>query len=392
MRHPCSSFMRFIAFYLPQYYPVPENDHWWGVGFTEWFNVAKARPLFRGHYQPHIPADLGFYDLRVPETREAQADMARAHGIEGFCYWHYWFAGKRLLERPFQEVLASGKPNFPFCLAWANESWTSVWVGNERQMIIEQTYPGKEDYLNHFRFLANAFQDDRYITVDGKPIFMVYYPKKLPNSVEFTDIFRECAHQFGFKGLHLVAMNVDPKRDLSKYGFDAITHSNFYDYAFQGNRLKRMVMKFYRNTVHAKIPQRFRRPKFMLDYVKALQFSLLRKRFEYDYYPCVFPNWDNTPRFQYNGSVLNGSTPENFRTHVLDAMSLINPMPEERRIIFIKSWNEWAEGNHLEPDQKYGTQYLEVIKEVQEWHVSKNDKIVVCQNMLVFGKTFGIFA
>ena len=190
---------RVIALYLPQFHPIPENDEWWGKGFTEWTNTAKAKPLFRGHIQPHLPADLGFYDLRAPETRMAQAEMAREHGIEGFSYWHYWFAGKRLLERPFNEVLQSGEPDFPFCLGWANETWTGIWHGSPGRVLIEQTYPGIEDYKRHFQVVLEAFEDPRYMTVDGKPIFMIYMPKKLPNPREFTDCWRELADKAGLK-------------------------------------------------------------------------------------------------------------------------------------------------------------------------------------------------
>src|SRR5205809_7458559 len=172
--------VRLIAFYLPQYHPIPENDQWWGPGFTEWTNTAKARPLFRGHYQPHVPADLGFYDLRQPETREAQAEMARAYGIEAFCYYHYWFGnGRRLLQRPFEEVVQLGQPDFPFCLCWANETWTGVWHGLSSHVLIEQTYPGKEDAARHFHTLLPAFLDRRYVTVDGKPLFLVHSPTEL---------------------------------------------------------------------------------------------------------------------------------------------------------------------------------------------------------------------
>src|SRR5262249_41646184 len=157
--------MRVIAFYLPQFHPIPENDAWWGPGFTEWTNVSLARPLFRGHYQPRVPGELGFYDLRMPETRAAQAALARAHGIEAFCYWHYWFAGKQLLERPFEEVLASHEPDFPFCLAWANESWTGIWHGAPHRMLVQQTYPGLADHEAHFRVWLRAFEDARYVTV-----------------------------------------------------------------------------------------------------------------------------------------------------------------------------------------------------------------------------------
>jgi lipopolysaccharide biosynthesis protein len=187
-----SNLARFIAFYLPQYHPIPENDEWWGRGFTEWMNVSRAKPLFDGHYQPHLPAKLGFYDLRVPEVRQAQADLARRHGIEGFCYWHYWFEGKRLLERPFNEVLSSGQPDFPFCLAWANETWSRRWLGEDKDILQEQTY-SLEDDLDHITWLMEAFADPRYIRVHGRPLFLIYKPFDLPDPERTTETFRsEC--------------------------------------------------------------------------------------------------------------------------------------------------------------------------------------------------------
>lgn len=165
--------VRVIAFYLPQFHPTPENDKWWGKGFTEWTNVGKAKPLFKGHYQPKVPADLGYYDLRVPETRREQAELARQYGIEGFCYWHYWFGnGRQLLQRPFQEVLASGEPDFPFCLAWANHSWEDKQFNKEggNKMLMEQLYPGDEDYIAHFNAVLPAFKDPRYIRVNGEAL------------------------------------------------------------------------------------------------------------------------------------------------------------------------------------------------------------------------------
>src|SRR4029077_7166935 len=197
--------VKLIAFYLPQYHPIPENDDWWGKGFTEWTNVTKARPWFRGHYQPHLPADLGFYDLRLPETREAQANLARQYGIHGFCYYHYWFNGRRLLERPFNEVLASGSPDFPFCLCWANENWTRAWDGLEREVLIQQHYDSNDD-LAHIRWLANAFRDPRYIRVHGKPLFLVYRVASLPDPMQTVSIWREEARRLGIGELFLCAV------------------------------------------------------------------------------------------------------------------------------------------------------------------------------------------
>src|SRR5690606_30741117 len=183
-----------IAFYLPQFHPIKENDEWWGKGFTEWTNVAKAKPMFPGHYQPHIPADLGFYDLRLSEARIAQADLAKKYGISAFCYWHYWFGnGRRILERPFQEVLESGTPDFPFCLAWANETWSGIWHGNPKTILVEQVYPGEQDYIDHFNSILPAFKDKRYFKVDGKPLFMVYKPMEIPDLPLFVSTFRRLA-------------------------------------------------------------------------------------------------------------------------------------------------------------------------------------------------------
>jgi lipopolysaccharide biosynthesis protein len=191
-----TSQVRAICFHLPQYHPIRENDEWWGKGFTEWANVTRTRPRFKDHYQPHLPADLGFYDLRLPEARQAQADLARQHGIHGFCYYHYWFNGRRLLERPFNEILASGQPRFPFCLCWANENWTRRWDGQERDILLEQNY-GDEDDLNHIRWLANAFRDPRYIRIQGKPIFLVYRLSRLPNPARTVKIWRNEAGALG---------------------------------------------------------------------------------------------------------------------------------------------------------------------------------------------------
>src|SRR4051812_43400645 len=199
--------VRAIALYLPQFHPIPENDRWWGNGFTEWTNTAKAKALYRGHYQPHVPADLGFYDLRVPETRVAQAAMARRYGVEAFCYYHYWFGGKRLLERPFCEVLASRSPDFPFCLCWANATWTGVWHGDPDRVLIEQTYPGERDYREHFAALLPAFRDPRYVRVDGKPLFMIYKPRDIPDAPGVAALFRRLAEEAGLPGLYLVGVS-----------------------------------------------------------------------------------------------------------------------------------------------------------------------------------------
>lgn len=347
---------RLIAFYLPQFHPIPENDEWWGKGFTEWTTVAKAKPLFRGHYQPRIPADLGFYDLRLPETREAQAQLARDHGIEGFCYWHYWLGnGKQLLERPFEEVLTSGEPNYPFCLGWANHTWKGVFFGAQGRTLIEQKYPGVEDHRSHFYFMLRAFSDDRYITVDGKPLIYVYKPYDIPDVKLVTDLWRELAHKAGLKGLHLVGERLPPNRS-EEFGFDAASYSehNSIEKVWPKSKFLRELLRLKRRAL--------KRPA-VFSYKKAMEFFLRPGLAEVNEYPCIVPNWDSTPRLGTDGVVLHNSTPELFCIHVSEALQKVSGKPNEHRILFIKSWNEWAEGNYLEPDLRYGRSYLQVIKD-----------------------------
>lgn len=348
---------RMIAFYLPQFHPIPENDKWWGKGFTEWTNVAKASPLFPGHKQPNIPGELGFYDLRLPETRIAQAQLAGEHGIEGFCYWHYWFGnGKRLLERPFAEVLASKKPDFPFCLGWANHSWKGVFFGAQGRTLVEQKYPGTQDYINHFNTVLPAFCDDRYITVDNKPLFFIFNPNGIPNVRKFTDLWREMANKAGLKGLYIVGLSV-PLKKIDKLGIDAITDTRhrIVEQLWPQNIFIRGLLRLFRLILNK--PAKFSYHQAAKYFLRPEGYSSIRE------HPVIVPNWDTTPRLGAKGVVLHDSTPELFRTHVKEALSKVLHKPYEHRIVFIRSWNEWAEGNYLEPDQRFGTSYLEVIKD-----------------------------
>ncbi|MGB5811550.1 MAG: glycoside hydrolase family 99-like domain-containing protein [Polyangiales bacterium] len=381
---------RAIAFYLPQFHPIPENSEWWGEGFTEWTNVRRATPLFADHYQPRIPTELGYYDLRSPETREAQADLARSHGIEGFCYWHYWFAGRRLLEGPFQEVQSSGRPDFPFCLAWANHSWTAAWVGRPWEMLIDQTYPGRDDHTAHFRALMDAFSDDRYINVDGKPLFVVFRPDKLPDPRRFTDCWRELAHDAGFKGLHLLGIlnaDVDPRA----LGFDGGIHKGIgHLLSFLPDEKRRRMERRRRAKVllerpriadfhqaiaragrpssgavvealHDLLSERLLLPS-VATYRELVESAEGQLRLRDDHSPCVVPNWDDTPRIGRWGSVIHESSPALFASHLRHALQLIEQRPREHRLVFLKSWNEWAEGNYLEPDERHGRGYLEAVQ------------------------------
>jgi glycosyltransferase involved in cell wall biosynthesis len=348
-----SAAVRPLAFYLPQFHPIAENDEWWGSGFTEWTNTAKARPRFPGHYQPHVPADLGFYDLRLPETRAAQAELARAHGVAGFVYWHYWFAGRRILERPFDEVLASGEPDLPFALAWANQTWSGIWHGAADRILIEQTYPGPDDDRAHFAHLLPAFTDDRYVTVDGRPVFYMFRPEQLPDPARFVDTWQGLAQAAGLPGLYLVAEMSDLIGDGPIYpdpfaaGFDAGVHVRI---PVARSELATARMRVLRKVGLPEIYDYARRP------VDRPPSSPDRPVF-----PCVYPNWDNTPRSGRRGLVVRGSTPARFERHVDDAVASLQALPPERRLLFVKSWNEWAEGNHLEPDRRDGHGYLEAL-------------------------------
>lgn len=352
---------RLIAFYLPQFHPIPENDLWWGKGFTEWTNVGKAKPLFKGHYQPKVPADLGYYDLRLPETRKAQAEMAKEYGIEGFCYWHYWFGnGKQLLERPFNEVLQSGEPDFPFCLAWANHNWEDKLFNKDggNKILMKQTYPGDKDYIDHFNSVLPAFLDKRYIKVNGNPVFVIYAPQDIPDVTHFIDLWQSLAAEHGFS-IHFVAHTEECNNisSLLAHGFNGINITRLYgifksDYSFA----KRALVKARRIIFH----QGSR-----IEYSKAAKYFCGPEDTQIGIYPTLIPNWDHSPRSGRAGHILINSTPEKFKKHAIQMIKSVSNKPFEERIIFIKSWNEWAEGNYLEPDLKFGRGYLEALRQAE---------------------------
>lgn len=350
--------VRALAFYLPQFHPTEENDAWWGRGFTEWANVAKAQPLFRGHYQPHLPADLGFYDLRLSETREAQAEMASAHGVSGFCYYHYWFQGRRVLHRPLEEVLASGRPDFPFCLCWANESWTRRWDGRSGEVLLDQTY-SRQDDEEHIRYLLRCFTDCRYVTIDRRPLFLVYRAERLPEPRRIADLWRERAHEAGLPGLFLAAVeghagNLDPK----ELGFDA-TVEFAPDWRILASAprlpLEPRPVRWMRRLAG-------RSPGSALQihrYADLARLMAAKPPRRHTHFRCVTPAWDNTARRGSNGLVFVGSTPERYGAWLSDVVAETRrEYHAEERLLFINAWNEWAEGAHLEPDQYWGLRYL----------------------------------
>jgi lipopolysaccharide biosynthesis protein len=374
---------RIIALYLPQFHPIPENDQWWGPGFTEWTNVVKARPLFKGHVQPKLPADLGFYDLRLPDTREEQAKLAKEAGIEGFCYYHYWFGGKQLLERPFNEVVASGKPDFPFCLCWANHSWSNkTWNRKSNlqanSMLMEQTYPGVEDDTAHFMSLLPAFKDPRYIKVDGKPIFFLYNAWEHARVKEWITTWRKLAEDNGLPGLHLVAMSdstltfsknpdgsrtrVIPNLESSAKLFQELLNMGFDAVNSFGRRRGEMLCNGKYQDLAKTILRKAGIPfKNTYDYAKTVKgFFAPEDKWE-NVYPTIMPNWDRSPRAASWDGIYTGATPDKFKQHIMQAFSLIKDKEPEHQIVILKSWNEWGEGNYVEPDQEFGHGWLDAV-------------------------------
>jgi lipopolysaccharide biosynthesis protein len=345
--------VRVIAFYLPQFHPIPENDRWWGKGFTEWTNVAKAQPNFEGHYQPHLPSDLGFYDLRLPEVREQQAELAREYGVHGFCYHHYWFGGRRLLERPFNEVLASGRPDFPFCICWANENWTRRWDGAEHEILMGQNHSDQDD-RDFIRSLFPAFEDRRYIRIHGKPLLIVYRANILPDARRTADIWREEMKQAGLGDIYLCAAQSFGLADPRSYGFESAV-----EFPPHGPRAENLAPRV------SNLSSRFAGA--IHDYTAKANSLIHKPATEYTLFKTVMPAWDNTARRQHEGIVYINSSPEAYEYWLGKAVEImITRCAGDERLVFVNAWNEWGEGAHLEPDRQYGRGYLEATRRVLE--------------------------
>lgn len=366
--------VRPIAIYLPQFHPIPENDEAWGKGFTEWTNVTKAEPLFKGHYQPHLPADLGFYDLRLAEVREQQAQLAKEYGIHGFCYYHYWFNGKQILERPVEEILKSGKPAFPFMLCWANENWSRVWEGKEKDIIIEQNYSDEDD-LKHIQHLIPFFKDERYIRVDGKPVISIYNSTSLPDAKKTLKTWRREAAKHGlelyicrFESLGFYGSNL-----VEDGGFDAAIDfqpsGHIFDEFKKSITIERQnnITKRAKHFIYKRIIKRFSQHAFTkyitdlykrTDYRKFAMFAMNLPFPKYKWYPCVTPMWDNTARKGKDSFMFKNSNPVIYYSWLKSIINKFRPFSKEENFVFINAWNEWAEGNHLEPCRKWGKNYL----------------------------------
>lgn len=340
-----------IAYYLPQFHQIDFNDQYWGKGYTEWTATANAKPLFKGHYQPHVPADLGFYNLLMPETRIAQAQMAKEYGIDGFCYWHYWFGnGKTIMEKPFQAVLKEKRPDFPFCLAWANHDWHNP---KTKELILKQNYYGIQDYKQHFDYLLPAFLDERYIKIDGKPIFSIFAPPLIPDINEFIDLWNELAIQAGFNGIYFIGMGQCKERvyDYQQYKLNATNIVRLSDFKYHQSALKQR----WNNLTHQYDTATFS---------EASRYFVNQEDLAENIIPTIIAGWDHSPRSGKKALILTDYTPKAFRTHVKEMLHLVSQ--KRNKLCFIKSWNEWAEGNHLEPDLKYGLDFLKVLKEEKD--------------------------
>ena len=379
--------LRAIAIHLPQFHPIAENNDWWGKGFTEWSNVTKAKPLFKGHYQPQLPADFGFYDLRLEESRLAQEALAKKYGIYGFCYYHYWFNGKRLLNDPIDRKLKNPKEDLPFMLCWANENWSRKWDGNDQEILIEQRY-SEEDGREHIRFLCkHMFTDARYIKVEGKPFISIYRPSLFPNIKKTIKTWREEAEKSGIGKLYIVFTNsFQDEHSLEEFDADAcvefaphftapkrVYHSKFTK-LFNWMRTKKdnafdKIGVSFLNDINIKVSS-ILRPLYEGPYEKNSVYSYsdmvdmhsLRK-FKRKTYPSLFPSWDNSPRKKNgNAYIFKNSTPNLYGKWLTSIINRFEPFGKEENFIFINAWNEWAEGNHLEPCQKWGLAYLEETK------------------------------
>lgn len=363
-----------LAYYLPQYHPIPENDEWWGKGFTEWTNVAKAKPFFKGHYQPILPGELGFYDLRLPEIQQQQAQLAKDYGVDGFIYYQYWFGkGKMLLEKPAEAMLKNKKIDFPFCFCWANESWKGIWHGLDNpEVLIEQTYNGKSEYIEYFNYLLPFFNDIRYIKIDNKPMFHVYRLDDIPDLDIFFETFNELANKNGFSGIHFIGTGDKNSKNVvhnenvyGVVGLDVFNEIRYQQKTFFSRKsfLGKLENKILSKTSYTNEVGKRRKP-LILDYSKGIK--CLNIDFPHEkYIQCVFPNWDNSARSGKKSLIFKNSDPQSWHTHLSNSIKKLKLYKSNPQFIIIKSWNEWAEGNYLEPDHRFGLKWLEVILKIK---------------------------
>lgn len=356
--------MKIICFYLPQFHRIPENDVWWGEGFTEWTNTKKAKPLYEGHRQPRIPFNNNYYNLLDEKVRIWQAELAKEYGIGGFCYYHYWFKGKQLLEKPFNAVLKNKKPDFPFCLCWANEPWTRSWDGKTGEILMPQDYGDKEDWKQHFNYLLNAFLDERYIKIDDKPIFIIYRSSSIEKCSQMMDYWNDLAVSNGLKGIYFISMLTSFDNYIID-DFDA--HLEFEPmYTIKHDMPLYLQAKRF---IKKKLIQKFNKGKIDKNSLDIINYDLIWQRiigreskYKKKTFLGAFVDWDNSARKGTRALIVEGSTPGKFKYYLDRQVQRSLRMGNE--LLFINAWNEWAEGTYLEPDTDYGYEYLEAVREV----------------------------
>lgn len=371
---------RVIAFYLPQYHPVEVNDKYWGKGFTEWTNVVKAKPLFKGHYQPRLPADLGFYDLRIPDVREHQAELAKEAGVEGFCYWHYWFGnGEEVLEMPLDEVTKLNSPDFPFCIGWANHSWkTTTWTNNnsgkENVCIFEQKYLGHDDDVLHFNRLLNTFKDSRYIKVDGKLLFVIFDIKAFPNFSEFKNLWNELARKNGLPGFYFVShtssfgqtnlKNMNNLESESKINYDNAISLGADGIDVVNMKYSEFKAKGKLHKVFASIMRKIIKDRFIekYDFKQIIKHAVPNGVQDLNVYPEIIDGNDRSPRSGRKAIIYYNVTPELFYEEAKAVIDSVQHKDFDHRLIFLNSWNEWGEGMYMEPDLKYGKRFIQALR------------------------------
>lgn len=360
--------MKIIAFYLPQFHEIPENNKWWGDGFTEWKNVKGAKPLFKGHNQPRVPLEDNYYDLTNIQSLIHQSELAKESGIYGFCYYHYWFNGKLLLEKPLELMLRKPEVDIPFCLSWANETWTRTWADKNKSVLIEQTYGDKNTWEDHFNYLFQYFDDPRYIYVDEKPLLVIYRPYNIDKCDEMLKLWNSLAIEHGLKGITFAYQDRAFDHKTHKFG-----HLFDYGIEYQPQRVKDDEQHTAKSTINRalnvfaeKVPLfRGKSTSMKLNYDRLWERILNSRPIDDKMIPGAFVDWDNTPRYKNRGSMCMGVSPEKFKKYL--SLQIDNAKKNYNKdMIFMFAWNEWGEGGYLEPDTKNGKAMLNAIREAVE--------------------------
>lgn len=351
--------IRTLAFYLPQFHPIPENDKWWGKGFTEWTNVKKAKPLFRKHKQPKIPLDSKYYNLIDSETQVWQSELALKYGINGFCYWHYWFGnGKQLLEKPSNNMLLNKDVKIPFCFAWANETWSGRWHGLNEKILIKQQYLGLKDDTDHFYKLLPFFKDERYIKKEGKPLFLILNQNEHPYLKEFINLWNSLSYREGMPGFYFIGIHTNATEPDFNILDASIKQENYF-YQKRFGLIDQILLRITGGKILSQKISSLRNGCTKLSYPFMVR-NTSNERLKENQFPVILTGWDNTPRSGQRGIVLDNYNPDIFKRHVEKILHLVEHRTES--FVFVKSWNEWAEGNYLEPDEEYKYSYLEALK------------------------------